>query len=126
VKWLNRDLITGPYLGLATTEAEFHKALRHCKVPADKWPKWVSEGANATTHTMGNAQGYTTCIVCLRPDKDCTPIQIAAVLVHEAVHVWQEHCERIGEDRPSPEFEAYSIQAISQRLMQAYADSLSQ
>jgi hypothetical protein len=123
-RWLNRDLITGPYLGLATTEAQFHKALRHCKVPREQWPKWVSDGADATTHTMANAQGYTTCIVCVLPKPEHSPVQIAASLVHEAVHVWQEYAERIGETRPSCEFEAYSIQTIAQRLMQAYADSL--
>jgi len=38
--------------------------------------------------------------------------------------VWQEYSSRIGETNPSSEFEAYSIQAIAQRLMTAYADSL--
>jgi hypothetical protein len=46
------------------------------------------------------------------------------MLVHEAVHVWQFHCENIGEREPSIEFEAYSIQAVSQFLMEAYAASL--
>lgn len=122
MRWLDRELVTGPYLGLATTEVQFHKAMRHCKVARENWPAWVSEGADATTHTFANKDGNTACMVCIRPREGHTPIKIAAILVHEAVHVWQEHCERIGERNPSPEFEAYSIQAISQRLMQAYAD----
>jgi hypothetical protein len=123
-RWLNRDLITGPYLGLATTEAQFHKALRHCKVPRADWPKWVSDGADATTHHLTNPEGGLVCVVCIRTTEKQTGIQVAAMLVHEAVHVWQAHCERIGEHKPSDEFEAYSVQAVSQRLMQAYADAL--
>lgn len=123
MKWLNRDLIVGPYLGLATTEAEFHSALKHCKVPVEQWGSWISDGADATCHTMTNPLGEMVAVVCIRV-KGQTGVQVAAMLVHEAVHVWQRWRGSIGEQEPSCEFEAYSIQAISQRLMQAYADSL--
>jgi hypothetical protein len=46
--------------------------------------------------------------------------QVYALLVHEAVHIWQDVKHRIGEDNPSSEFEAYAIQNISQELMLAY------
>lgn len=123
MKWLNRDLIVGPYLGLCTKEAEFHDALKHCKVPVEQWGRWVNEGADATMHTLANPLGEMVCLVCIEV-KGQTGVQVAAMLVHEAVHVWQKWRESIGEDAPSKEFEAYSIQAISQRLMQAYSDLL--
>lgn len=123
MRWLDRDLVVGPFLGLATSEAAFHRAMKHCKIPRQDWPKWVSDNADATMHTLQNPDGKMVCVVSI---KACgqSPIQIAAILVHEAVHVFQEHCARIGEHHPSSEFEAYSIQSIAQRLMQAYADSL--
>lgn len=123
MKWLNRDLVVGPYLALATTEAGFHKALKHCKVPRENWPKWVNDGADATTHQYTNGEGNMVCIVTIRVT-DQHPCQIAAMLVHEAVHVWQMHRDSIGERFPSSEFEAYSIQAIAQRLMFAYAETM--
>ncbi len=49
-------------------------------------------------------------------------IDLATCLVHEAVHIFQYHCEYIGEEKPSSEFEAYSIQRISETLMRAYSE----
>lgn len=122
VKWLNRDLIIGPYLVLCTTEAGFERVMRHCKVPRGNWGQWVRDGANATTHELVNPEGGHVAVVCIKATTQ-HPCQVAALLVHEAVHVWQYHCDRIGERNPSSEFEAYSIQAISQRLLYAYAES---
>jgi hypothetical protein len=53
-----------------------------------------------------------------------TAVQIAALLVHEAVHIWQQYCADIGEKEPASEQEAYAIQSISQTLMEEYARRL--
>jgi len=45
---------------------------------------------------------------------------LVGLLIHEAVHVWQNVRDLISEDRPSREFEAYSIQSIAQKLIDAY------
>jgi hypothetical protein len=45
---------------------------------------------------------------------------IYAVLVHEAVHVWQHFREHIGETKAGDEQEAYCIETISYNLMQSY------
>jgi hypothetical protein len=54
--------------------------------------------------------------------KSRKPIEVAGILVHEATHVWQHITKIIGEESPSIEFEAYSIQAISQELMHAFKE----
>ncbi|MBT1154358.1 hypothetical protein J1C56_02005 [Aminobacter anthyllidis] len=41
-------------------------------------------------------------------------VEVIGLLVHEGTHVWQQIKRDIGEDNPSPEFEAYSMQAITQ------------
>jgi len=122
MKWLNRDLIVGPFLTLVLSERECHKAFRHCRLPKDKWVPWMkSDHADATMHWLTNPNGNLVCIVALRVRPGISGVQAASILVHEAVHVWQEFRRRIGEENPSAEFEAYAIQAISQRLMEAYA-----
>lgn len=124
MKWLNRDLIVGPYLGLALNEKDFHQALRRLKVPRDKWPKWLDDEALGSAHTFTNPSGNLCCVVCMRPKNGASEIENAGTLVHEAVHVWQKYAAHIGEGAPSMEFEAYAIESIAKRLMQAYANSL--
>jgi len=51
---------------------------------------------------------------------DREPAATVNLLVHEAVHVWQDLCEGIGEHAPSSEFEAYTVQHISAELFRAY------
>jgi hypothetical protein len=123
VEWLYRSLIVGPYLALVLSSEEFHRALDHCRIPKADRASWMkTEHSNATSTYLENPDGELVCVVALRVKEGVTGVQIAALLVHEAVHVWQQFCERIGEDKPSAEFEAYSIQSIAQALMQAYAD----
>ena len=59
--------------------------------------------------------------MCIAVTGNRLPVEVAGLLVHEAVHVWQEYADRIGETHPGREQEAYAIQAISQELMTEYA-----
>lgn len=124
MKWLARDLIVGPYLALATSETEFRKALRHCRIPLAEMPEWVPAGKSGCAHYLTNPDGDLVCVVAIRIRENVTPIQVAGLLVHEAVHVWQRFRADINEHEPSAEFEAYAIQSIAQRLMHAYSESL--
>ncbi len=64
------------------------------------------------------------CVVCLNPPEDFDSIDIACALVHEATHIFQSLCTQIGETSPSKEFQAYSIERITERLMREYARRL--
>lgn len=111
-KWLERALAVGPYLTLCCTEGEYLAVCDHLKVPVGDRGQWLRAGG--TTHFMLQEGKNLACIVCV----DLTEIkkrpisEVANILVHEAVHVWQAYCRDIGETSPSDEFEAYSIQAI--------------
>ena len=123
--WLDRALIVGPHLALVTSEKEFYKALKKCGMNKTDGPLWIkTPQADATVHWMEPDGMGLTCIVCVRIREGITGIQVAAMLAHEATHVFQRFCDYIGETAPSVEFEAYSIQSITQNLMYAYSQRI--
>lgn len=124
-KWLGRRIAApGPYLCLCLSEEEFGAVLKHLK-PKGTPENWVSPGANATLHQFYDDEGVLVCVVCLQPrgrkDGNYTGVEIAGLLVHEAVHAWQLYADSIGERNPGAEQEAYAIQGIAQELMAEYA-----
>jgi hypothetical protein len=121
--WLSRSLITGPYVALVLSQKECDQAFFDCGLPQNDWGPWIKTAhADATVHYFDHRDGGLACVVAIRPKDGVTGIQIASLLVHEAVHIWQQFRAHIGEGSPSSEFEAYSIQSIAQELMVAYAD----
>ena len=120
-RWLDRRIAApGPYLALCLNENEFKAALRSLKIE-DSSP-WISnEWSSATTHHIRGSDGRAVVLVCMGQWEGRNPIEVAGLLVHEAVHVWQGYCEDIGEDEPGREQEAYAIQSIAQELMAEFA-----
>lgn len=67
-----------------------------------------------------NSKDHNACaLVTIRPAAKTALMQVG-MLAHEGVHVWQFMRSAIGEREPSIEFEAYSIQAITENLIKAY------
>lgn len=123
MKWLDRRIAApGPYLTLVLSESEFDSVCKRLKVPTEPW---LGTHANATTHFMEDGNGNYCAVVALGEVEGVTSIQIAALLVHESVHIWQRYARRIGEDAPGDEQEAYAIQSISQELLAEYARRIS-
>lgn len=120
-RWLDRRIAApGPYLTLCLSEQEFRQALRHLRTPLV--PKFVKPPVDASTHFFDNPEGKTCAIVCMHSGwRKRKPIEVAGLLVHEAVHVWQQYCHDIGERSPGDEQEAYAIQSISQELLAEFA-----
>lgn len=116
MKWLGRDTVRTPHMTLCLSAKEFECVARHCKV-SDPGP-WIDEQRQAACVHTWERKGILTCVVCLLPSAlGDDPIEVAGTLVHESVHIFQSLCDSIGERNPSREFEAYSIQRISQELM---------
>jgi len=119
MKYCDNTLITSPIqYGLVTSQKQYEKELKQLKVPKPQWGRFVNEGKGATVTYLENDAGQI-CIVGIDV-QDYSIEQIYAMLVHEAVHIWQEIKRDMGEREPSSEFEAYSIQGISQNLMESY------
>lgn len=121
VVWCDRGLILSSYhFALCLTEETYHAELDRLEVPANIRSDWVSRNSHATAHFFYN-KDKEIAIVCVKQIPRVHPTIMVGLLIHEAVHIWQHICESIGEHHPSKEFEAYSIQHISQELIKAYS-----
>lgn len=120
--WRDRATMLAPYFGLVLSEEDFQYEMDVAKIPMHHRGRWVREGSSATCHTYANEDGKMVCLVAMEGWEKATAIQIVGLLIHEAVHIWQSMCENIGENEPSREFEAYSIQWISQELMESFSE----
>ena len=100
---------------LCFTPEEYRYANKVCG--REHYSPFVNEGAHATTHTfqLPNRKGRGA-IVCLKLDENWTIEQIHGLLVHEAVHVFQEIMAEWGEEKPGDETQAYFIQTIASDL----------
>ena len=118
--WLDRRIAApGPYLALCLSQDEFDSAMAHLKIKTSA--SYVNEGKGGTTHHATNPSGELVCVVCIGDYAGRNPVEVAGLLVHEAVHVWQEYADSIGETSPGREQEAYAIQSIAQELMAEFA-----
>jgi hypothetical protein len=77
--------------------------------------------AMACTHLFDDANGERVAIIVLKKQQLMSFVDVFALLAHEAVHVWQDWCECVGEDSPAIEQEAYAIQGIAHALFTRYA-----
>lgn len=120
-KWLDRRIAApGPWLALCLNEAEFKAAIKPFKLSSN--PAWKPKtGTACVTHFDNPFRSGLVCIISIDQWDGRDPIEVAGPLVHEAVHVWQLYCDRIGEDSPGDEQEAYGIQSIAQELMAEFS-----
>lgn len=120
--WLDRHITPpGPFLALCLSEEAFLEAV--AKVKARPGGDWAPK-SGARTHVFDHETGDPLCIACINAWQGRDGPFVAAMLVHEAVHVWQSYRDWIGEKTPGSEQEAYAIQWISQTLMEDFARQL--
>lgn len=115
MKWLGRSVIQSPYLTFCDSEKEFKQVVKHLKYSTPV-PDWCGDGGKM--HTFEKSGSMPTCVVCVTPDIYKRELGSAiGLLIHEAVHVYQAMLSYMRESHPSKEFEAYSVQTISQQLI---------
>ncbi len=120
VRWLDRRIAApGPHLALCLSADEFRAACRRLKINGGDWLK--NAHSHATAHVFDGPGSRLAIIVCLSDTTGRNPIEVAGLLVHEAVHAWQFYADHIGERNPGIEQEAYAIQSIAQELMAEFA-----
>lgn len=115
--WCGRSLLKSPIrYGLCLSQNDFDIALIKMGMEPERW---LERGDAAVTHFYTSTENKVRVIVCIRPKRGAIE-NTYATLVHEAVHVWQEIRDYIGEARAGNEQEAYCIEQIAHNLMTAY------
>ena len=120
-RWLDRRIaLPGPYLALCLSEPEFKAAAKHLRVAEPG--AWIKTAhSHATTHFFRLPGKPPAAVVSLADWQGREPVEVAGLLIHEAVHIWQRYAEDMGEDRPGDEQEAYAVQAIAQELLAEFS-----
>jgi phosphatidate phosphatase APP1 len=110
--WLNSGYLPVGII-FCPSEAAWKRMMKVLKCQGEPWPSDA-----ATTHLFKSELGGTRIVVTLNPEHEAftTRTQVAGLLCHEAVHVWQYIKRAIGEKKPGVEMEAYTVQAIFQEL----------
>lgn len=120
--WGSRNLFVSPlYYTLVANIKQLNKELDRLEVSRDRisFPKYV--GHAECNFLYNKTTGKEICIVCINTGKSPDPNEICGLLVHEASHIQDYVFKLIGEKKPSEEFKAYTIQAISQELFKIYS-----
>ena len=127
--WADRGIVYSPIkYGLFITEDSYRKQLK--EIEYDSWneEEFIPKGFWAVVNTFEEKNGTQACFVCLDYErcKTIKPHQVYALIVHEAVHIWQRIKKSLNEKSPSKEFEAYSMQNICEELFYLYEQLVKQ
>ena len=102
-------------IGFCPDEKSWNK---FCKSKGIKEP-YPTESGRCTLVAKG---GECYILIVVNNVRDYRPAEIIGVLAHECSHAFDFMCEQYGEDTPSAEFKAYSIQNFVMQAVVAYDD----
>ena len=118
-KWLSRQAAMPlPCMTLCLSDKEFKRVCRELRAGETEF---IAYGSDGMTHFLRDNEGDSVAVVCISGTDRLNAVEVAGLIVHEAVHVWQHYCMMIHEHEPASEQEAYGIQSISKSLMAEYA-----
>jgi len=119
VIWCDRGFFPVHY-GFCPSETAWEREMKRLGARGEPYP--ITD-ASATT-CRNKKSGDVAVIVRIAERHDAmSAVATMAMIAHEAVHVWQEIRKEMGEETPSPEFEAYALQDIILQLGAAYVQS---
>lgn len=124
--WLDRELSTlALKMALVLDEDTWHRTMKQM---GNKDGEWIDKrpGSRGRCTFFEHPDGTDQCVVvsvATKVQEQGAP-SVLSTLAHEAVHVWQEHCEILGEKSPGREQEAYAIQWIFGTLAAAYCEHI--
>ena len=104
---------------VAVTEKDYHNFLTNTiGAPQHGIDQWMDGSGQACTHYLCNKKGDRYILVCFDLKQLNTKTKLIPVIIHEAVHVWQDYEKTVGM-KDCHEVEAYCIQHIYENIFVA-------
>lgn len=116
VYWIDRGW-QPIYLGFCPNKKAWNAVMKEFKIK-DPPPYPTTDGC--TQYLCNEITGDALILVTVNENDKFNLLTTIGLMAHEAVHVFDLICEHINEDEPSKEFKAYSIQAITMELLEAW------
>lgn len=124
MKWCDRALVESPYnYGICFTKEDYQATLKANGVQEIEYDECGlgDPKGSARVSFYKPMSGQRLAIVCLGEGHEKLKLTVVyGLLVHESAHIWQAILEEQCDTEPSSEYEAYSLQSISQNLMEQY------
>lgn len=117
-KWVSRTILESHcYIVLCLSDEQLQSEKKRLNVKGDvEFPK----ERNGRVIELVRTDGKYCNIVCINLHGVSDTVEINGLIVHEAVHIYQNIMEYIKEDDPGIEIEAYVIQHIFKNLADTY------
>ena len=110
---ISRDVGYFPY-SFALAVGKEQKDVFLKKIGCDNIPAPKSTSLATANNISGSWYGT---LVTIHDATSISGFKIVEILIHEAVHVYQNLIKHIGESHPSTEFDAYTVHHISMELI---------
>lgn len=125
--WCDRGFFP-VYFGFCPNKKAWNKFLKEMTSSDDfELDDWSYPSSDAACTFFTNYKDRPVCVITTQKifDKEFKkqPEAITSLLVHECMHIWQKILEEMKEEKPSHEFEGWSVQFIFQQIYKAYLDT---
>ncbi len=117
VIWIDRGW-QNAHIGFCPSEKAWVREMKLLGTPEERYPTTAGH-----CQTFEHRDIRSLHILVTIADEPMTLAQLVGIIAHECMHVWRFVREHMGEKKPSVEFEAYSMQAITQDIFCAYTDT---
>lgn len=108
-------------IAFCPSKEAWNRARKRYRIDAE-YPEIAGYGGRC--QLFRNDETHTAIIVVwVSHSSERDAMEVISTIVHEAVHVWQFICQVIGETDAGMEIEAYSIQRITEMLIDAYCQT---
>lgn len=121
VEWCDRGIFP-IYYGFCPSEKAWKRQMKILDIKNSPYPD-VDGRCTTFDKTNNGLVSKRISIVTINERCDKNHLGVVGLIIHEATHVWQQVRDHMGEESPSVEFEAHSMEYIAGNLYGAWVNT---